>query len=208
MNKSKLFSTLLFIVIVASSCAAYKARKAAEKITAREHIHKLSEGILLIRIDDRERELNQLNQIGNHKKAETREAEIDAQNQKIISAFKNHYNFSKFCFYPYGSGKEVIVDRDYSSIYNANNEQCELDWSLPIYFLFHDRDSWPENILSNPSFIIHKYDGHNIQLLEKPFPAKFKPSGGGLFKSGYDFNQGVEDMNILLTNYLADNPES
>ena len=186
---------LLIIVLLSSSCASYKAKK----LIAKDHISQLSKGILLIRIDGRDRKIQLLQQAGNHEEAQKLKEKIQDRNQRLITAFKNHYFFSDFCFYP-NTKREVIKYHDYSSVYDYDYNLCDFDEDIPIYFMFFESEL---SLFRTPSFVIYEIKDNKIMRLEKPFPYKFRTSTFFIYENNLEV--GVKNMDRILENYLYKN---
>lgn len=172
-----------------------------------KHINDLAEGILLIRIDDREREIKLLEESGNHKKAKKVKEKVEEQNKRIIYAFEKNYTFSKFCFYPYGDGRAIAKDGNYDSVFIGNDRlDCQVGQNLPIYLLFFEReDLYTVGGFGPSSFILHELTDNSVKRLKKPFPYSFKTEKDGFrfFRIKYDFESGVRRMNRMLEKFLS-----
>ena len=82
--------------------AASQTKTPARAMTckrAKEQIHDLKHGILLVRLPVYENTIHALRGAGHHDKADKTEKARDIENQKIMAAFVNHFDFCEVFFF-------------------------------------------------------------------------------------------------------------
>ena len=92
---------------------------------------------MLVRLDNREKEVELLEKSGDSEQIEKVKGRAAIQNEKIVTAFRNYYTFSKVCFYYLGESKAIVKENNFDKIYaDPDSVLCNFDKSLPIYLLF------------------------------------------------------------------------
>ena len=79
-------------------------------------IDDLKKGTLLVRLKTSVNTINAMNEMGLTDKAEKVESRQEAENKKIVAAFKEYYNFSDVVFF-YSNNSGKVRDKDYTNIF-------------------------------------------------------------------------------------------
>ncbi len=109
---------LLLAFFLMTSCKTARL----QKNTATEHIEQLKNGILLVRLRTQQSKVEALKEVQKAGLAETIQKEQEAQNQRIIIAFDQFFNFCPVFFF-YAKDSKLIGDRNFEGIiFNANKE--------------------------------------------------------------------------------------
>lgn len=112
------FLLLLFIIV-----SAYSQDKVSKK-SKWFHVNAIKEGILLVRLNNNDRQVYELNKAGYDQKAKQYEKENTMVNDEIIKSFSNLYNFSEYYFYnandakllPKGKFEGILKDKDGNNV--------------------------------------------------------------------------------------------
>ena len=90
---------LLLHVLLNSHEPAKGSYAALQRRTAREQIIQMKEGTLLVRLRTGRVQTDALEKSGKHGKAEHLKQELSRENQKLVAAFRKHFDFCKVVFF-------------------------------------------------------------------------------------------------------------
>jgi|AntAceMinimDraft_9_1070365.scaffolds.fasta_scaffold35540_2 hypothetical protein len=96
---------------------------------SKEQIKQLKNGTLLIRLKTFEKSIEALRKSGKKISAEKFKRQQKFKNIKLISAFKKHFNFSKFVFF-YSNNSKDVLNKNYKNIFL--NDSLIIDNSIKI----------------------------------------------------------------------------
>ena len=187
-----LFSLIFFIQdLEAQKYTYYSAELAREK--SQEHIHALKDGILIVRLESYEKQINQMKSMLIKKEIDQKKRELikrelnnykekrEREAKEIITAFDEKYNFCPVYF---------TWDKDYNiekqiegSLQLLNSDLGYEDELLPkdeMHYILTTGLSHPSVKPEQYGWIIMDRD-HLV--LQKPFPYFLKEMGFGFFHS-------------------------
>ena len=90
----------------------------------------LAEGVLLVRLKSNARKINKMNEYGYTQQAAVIQNEQDQENKDIISAFYDHYTFSKVYFF-YSEYSNNVRAKDFSEPFFLD-ENLQVDTSIVL----------------------------------------------------------------------------
>lgn len=114
-----------------------KNHKTLLEIASRQQIMQLKNGVLLVRLRTSINKINALKKMDCVKEAKETEEQQLAENKKIISAFKNNFDFCKVLFF-YSYNSENVLNKKFNGVFlddNLNeNDSITID-SISPYFI-------------------------------------------------------------------------
>lgn len=140
---------------------------------ANEHIQRLKDGALFVRLQTASLKIEGLKSVGRHREAEETRMTQKVLNQAIMLAFQKNYTFSKvYFFYNYNSDKirasdfNILLDGNGSPISSAERE------SIRHFYIaeFKNLDLTSVSQAGGGGFeglVVHDA---NFKQLERPFP--------------------------------------
>lgn len=140
------------------------------KLLAEQQINNLKDGVLMVRLDTREAQLNSLKRSGNHQAYLQFKEKVDSTNLVIINSFKNLYDFSRVVFFT--SDQTLRVQMGFWDGAFVN-DSLEIDSSIsiepgtPIFVCDLGPVRLPAFENSTPGIVIMDIE---LNPLEKPFP--------------------------------------
>jgi len=167
------------------------------KSASSRQIMELSEGVLLVRLNNPTRSIEAMRKVGRDAKANKLESRIDEQNALIRRAFASEYTFSKVYFFysqhsdsvRQGKLNGILYDEDYNLVRSLKGidslniftaEFGEVGQDTNRYFdhqSFENGDTAFSNVLKNSfyggtkiSFDALVISDQNFNQLERPFP--------------------------------------
>ena len=164
----------ILILVLAGSCvsqqpntsesdlpSSHKERKAL----AVEHIAALKQGTLIVRLPSKSKTIDVFRTAGKDDKADKIEAEVFAENQAMVQAFHDEFNFCKFVFISVDETSIVTKNTD-TAVYL--NEELQIDPSIrvlegPIFFAQYGnvkQVSWSDD--RNPSAGLDYIEGSSL----------------------------------------------
>ncbi len=118
--------SLVFILLLTNS--NYVIYGQSKREVSKNHVANLSRGILLVRLDNRKREVELLEKSGDYEQIKKVKERAAAQNEKIVAAFRTYYTFSKVCFYYLGESKAIVKKNNFSNVYvDLDSVLCNID---------------------------------------------------------------------------------
>ena len=123
MSKFAPFLCLTFLSLLFTSCHSMKVRK----LNSIEQVETLKDGALLVRLKTSQSKIDKLLELGRSMAAEQVVKTQFADNQNIIQAFKNGYEFCPVYFFLSGNSNKVR-NGDLKNIFL--NEELEIDTSI------------------------------------------------------------------------------
>ena len=102
-------------------------------------ITKLNKGVLLVRLKTREKSINALKKMGQHKKARKLQQEVFEDNLNVVNAFKINYNFSEVYFF-YSTESDKIRNMTFDEVFVdaktlEKSDKIKLDPSQTFYMI-------------------------------------------------------------------------
>jgi len=192
MNKFVLF--YFFLIIITSPVSSQTTES---KEAAKQHIHALKSGVLLVRLYGNQRKIEALKKVGFNLHANNADAEHKKRNKKIIKAFDQHYNFSQVYFFYLSNSKEITKGNFENILFSDTlfkvNEIKTFDSAV---YVLNSRYAYykVKKKLKNGYTILKQ----NLQRVEKPFPFYIKEKT--LF-SRRSTDKMVQLLNKQLTDY-------
>jgi len=173
------------------------------ELDAKTHLEMLSDGVLLVRLQDKTKKLQILEEAGRNEELAEEKKENDAQNQRIIDGFKEYYTYCKIFFF-YASSTKQILEKDYNGnlFYDSNQKALEIDTSRAIYvcdygFAAPAGDTYRYN---REGFLIRHINNGKIEQVAKT-DIFFRGASYGLFGFG-SLNRHVKKAIIKLNRQL------
>lgn len=156
-------NAILVLFIVPAYSQAFNTDE--QKLTAKDHINRMKDGVLVIRMRDRVNQRTALAEIGDEKRTKKMEAKWAEQDQKIIDAFRI-FSFAQPAMIG-TSDWEAFNKGDYSMVKNLDGTSLKIKNIDKLYVLD------PYDVALNMQDIkvigFGIMDKHGI-LLEDPFP--------------------------------------
>ena len=188
MTKEKIIKKIILILLFFPCIALAQTNKEI----ATDHLNKLKNGVLLVRLKTSENKVNALKKAGRDKEAEEIIKKQYLENQKIYAAFKTAYHFSPGYFFYSSSSNEILRENYKGSLLN---EKLEVDSVLNvtasnIYISEFDNTQ-------GTGFFALVIKNQKYELLVKPFP---------FYVKGFDFlpvfRKPIVDMVYILNGKL------
>ncbi len=190
-----------------------------DKINSEKQIVELHNGVLLVRLFDKQKHIDGLKKVGKLKASKKIEREQLDRNKQIVYAFKNYYDFSKVYFF--FSDQSKFISDNLSKV-KFVNDSLEVDTSIKvnsnIIFIAEFGITEPdtrvyskEQYYENGQKKTKSYSGSGITLsalvfknknfvqLREPFPYYVRERKSTPFQS--DIETIVTKMNAKLKRY-------
>lgn len=112
------YPALFLALFLITSCKTARL----QKNTASEHIEQLKNGVLLVRLRTQEAKVEALKEVQKVTLAEEIQKKQEAQNERIITAFDQYFDFCPVFFF-YAKDSKLIKDRSFEGIiFDAKKE--------------------------------------------------------------------------------------
>lgn len=137
MAKASLNSSffILFGLLMLAQQSVQAQAKKDRTATARSQIKDLKDGVLLVRLQTRSKSLEMIRERGMDEKAAEIEAELKAENDEIIAAFQEEYDFSKVYFFNSEDSGE-LAKGEYDKVNTFDYDEVEVNLNLnTVFFL-------------------------------------------------------------------------
>lgn len=172
--KTTLLNLFLISMVVPAFSQAFNTDE--QKLTAKDHINKMKDGVLVIRMRDRVNQRAALAEIGDEKRTQKMEAKWAEQDKKIIDAFRI-FSFAQPAMIG-TSDWEAFSKGDYSMVKNLDSTAFEVKNADKIYVLDPYEVSLNMQDIKVIGFGVMDKRG---QLLEDPFPYYIMKREGTFF---------------------------
>ena len=184
-NFAKLVALLLCIL---SSHTLMAQVPKTSMYTAEEHIQRLHEGVLLIRLQTNQNKINALESLLDSSSIDTKDAEkiqktlnktiaeTNEKNNNIVTAFDSEYAFSEYAFF-FDKDSKGVFEGDIKPLGSDLETPVEIDHTEPLYILAVGRTQET----SRDGYVI--LDGE-LDEVPRPFPSNYIRGGfAGIFAS-------------------------
>ena len=218
---------LIGLTVFAQERAKIKDNMAYRKLqnnVAEESIVKLKNGVLLVRLNMRKKEIAYYERFGNTKGADKTRKKQQKQNTQITKAFSEHFNFCKVYFFAMEDSR-MLLEEKYDSVqfYSTNMDTINMSYLDPDkYFIsefgvvesdtiFYYKGTNPDpGSVHNPEGVSYYGDqknslpalvirSNNFHQLKEPFPYYSGYNPGGNINKRYA--NSIRKLNLKLKGF-------
>lgn len=172
---------------------------------ARHHIAQLSDGILLVRLQDREGTIRELEEREMFEEIEELKQRTETTNRKIIDAFEHYFDFTEVMFF-YSSNSNEIKVRNFDNVFPADDEEENGNYLIgdkPFYIAEFGSVDQNHGIGSLEGLIIKN---EYFASLRRPFPF-YVMENQPASQQERTIDEMVEIMNERLHDYYQQHHE-
>lgn len=166
---------------------------------AYEHLQMLEDGVLLVRLQDKEKKLRLLKEAGMHARAAKVKASNDEQNAKIIDGFKTVYEYSEVYFF-YSRDSKKILAKEYEGNLFYDGDEIEIDSTRHIYICdFGYSSPAGENYRYNyEGFLIQHVNNGKIEGIANDSDIFYRGAPHKLFGKGRKIKLAIGSLSYQL----------
>lgn len=188
---------MFFLLISIFSIQAQDSLIVKSAFSPEEHIQRMHNGILLIKLNTQSKRIEARKNYGDSKSAERLMSEVQKEHSQIRAAFEKEFNFMESVFFYSDDVKDVIYERDWSKLLS---KESSIEKDKPIYIAYLEKPDWYSST-DTYFFIIYSLEDKNIIRLERPLPFYRSTKSNKLFKRT-DYIRSVSKLNESLNSYL------
>ncbi len=172
---------------------------------AEKHIKRLKEGVLLVRLSSRRKQIQSLEKNGRSEKARELKEQVKKRHRKIIDAFEEAYTFSDVGFFLDSQTPELLNENWEKALLETGNKVSSKNMAQnPDHFYIADAgESYIKQEEQTFKGLVIR--DKNLEYIQPPFPNKIANLDGLFF---LDLNRSpkelVEKLNTKLNSYFRE----
>lgn len=124
---------LLFLCFLVLTTSPLVAQHPLSKIKKSKHLSMLSEGVLLVRLSNQDKKIEELTKRGQVNLVAQIKEEQNTQNKQITKAFQTHFNYCKVHFIAPDDTKSIITNKSKPIFDLATGKEIDLTIYKDVY---------------------------------------------------------------------------